>query len=196
MNSKAKRQLENELMKMGLAGLKANGDPSGELVGQIAAMVNDWKGMENKFGEWVDRHLFFRDLLNECDYADRQEMYTALAPKLKFKVKPFAHYEALISEKAGKLVSQRRARVTGEMSKPIEIGRTKVRIVRKEESNCGWIILQCHQCEKQEKFLGETPVDAAWKARNAGWRRNVTLEQEACPECARKPMVLMQEGTA
>jgi hypothetical protein len=35
-----------------------------------------------------------------------------------------------------------------------------------------------------------------YKARGAGWRRNVTLEQEYCPECAKKPLVMQMEGRA
>jgi hypothetical protein len=195
LNAKDKRSLETQLVAMGLAGLQANGDPSPELVQQMAAVVNSWKDCPNRLGEWIGKHEFLRDLLNECDRDKRSDMYEAIRPFLKFKVKAFNHYELMISEKAGNFVSKRKMRVTGEREKPIQVGDHKILITTPENGTLGWAMLRCHQCERIEKFLGKTPVDAMYKARAAGWRRNVALEQESCPECA-KPLIVQQEGKA
>ena len=196
MNQKDKRQLETQLVAMGLAGLQSNGDPTPELVVQMAAIVNAWKPSPNRLGEYIGKHEFLRDLLNECDRDKRSDMYEAIRPHLKFKVKPLSHYIDMIALKAGEFVSKRKMRVTGEREKPIQIGDQQVMITTPGNGNLGWIILQCHQCSTIAKFLGDTPVDAATKARNAGWRRNVALEHESCPECAKRPMVIQQEGNA
>jgi hypothetical protein len=100
MNQKDKRQLETQLVAMGLAGLQRNGDPSPELVQQMAGIVNSWQGSPNRLGEWIGKHEFLRDLLNECDRDKRQDMYEAIRPFLKFKVKAFNHYELMRARKA------------------------------------------------------------------------------------------------
>jgi hypothetical protein len=186
MDQKEKRQLETALVKLGLAGLDSTGEPTAELVSQIAFMVDSWHPVENRMGEWVDKHCFLRDLLNECDADKRTDMYNAIAPQLKsFKPHSLAKYESMIAEKAGKLLSQRRARVTGDAPKPIEIGGNLVHIApNAAEANCGWAIVKCHACEKVEKFLDITPVGAMTKARRAGWVRNTALQEETCPDCA------------
>lgn len=186
MNQKEKRNLETQLVKMGLAGLDSQGNETPQLIQQIAAIVNHWHPVENKWGEWVDKHLYLRDLLNECDGDKRQQMYDDLVPKLNFKAKPLADYETMITIKAGKMVSQRRMRVEGNAPPPIEINGHAVQITDAKNSDCGWAILRCHACDKVKKFLGDTPVDAITKARKDGWVRNVTLQEETCPECAAK----------
>jgi hypothetical protein len=169
MNSKQKRQLENELLVMGLARLD---DP--ELIQQLAELVSNWPG---------DKHDFLRDLLNECDADKRYEMYHAIAPKLRFKPLLLTQYEDQIAEKAGAMVSQGRMRVEGSAPKPVEINGHQLHITDQAHADCGWAVVCCHVCGKREKFLGETPVDAMTKARKTGWVRNVDLSEETCPEC-------------
>src|SRR5260370_12921179 len=101
-----KRQLETELLKMGLAGLSANGEPSPDLIQQIAAIVNNWQPSPNRHGEWIDRHMFVRDLLAECDQDERGHMYSAIAPHFTFAPYPLARYETLMTERMAKLVSK------------------------------------------------------------------------------------------
>lgn len=196
MNAKDKRDLDTQLVAMGLAGLQANGNPSPELVQQLASIVNNWQGSPTRLGEWIGKHEFLRDLLNECDRDKRQDMYEAIRPFLKFKVKAFNHYELMIAERAGNFVSKRKMRVTGEREKPIQVGDHKILITTPGNATLGWAMVRCHQCERIEKFLGETPVDAMYKARAAGWRRNVALEREFCPECSKDPMVMQMSGNA
>ncbi len=93
MDATDKRQLETQLMQMGLAGLSEDGDPSPDLIQQIAAIVNNWQGSPNRHGEWIDRHKFLRDLLAECNQSDRGEMYSAITPHLNFLPYPLARYE-------------------------------------------------------------------------------------------------------
>src|SRR3954468_5966695 len=105
MNQDAKRKLENELLKMGLAKLS-----SPELIAQLAQMINQWPG---------DKHEFLMGLINECDDKDRSEMYNAIRPHLKFKALPLDTYVCHIAERAGAMISQRRMRVEGTAPKPI-----------------------------------------------------------------------------
>jgi hypothetical protein len=185
VNAKQKRQLDNQLLAMGLARLD---DP--ELIGQLAALVSEWRG---------DRHEFLQDLLNECDADKRSEMYNAIAPKLTFKPLSLPQYECRIAEKAGRMVSQRRARVEGSAPKPIEIGGHQVQITTPDQANCGWVIVRCHKCGVEKRFLADTPVGAIIEARKAGWRKDPGVNLELCPECpetTKQPLVLMEEGNA
>lgn len=196
MDQKDKRRLETNLMRTGLAAIKEQGALSGEFVQVVADIVNGWRGSYDRLGEWIGQHEFVRDLLNECDAKDRGEMYNCVIPKLTFKPKSLIEYETMIAQKADRFASRRKIRVTGEREKPIEVGDKKITLAKPGEGTLGWCMLKCHQCNRLDKFLGQTPVDAMYKARNAGWRRNVVLEQELCPECAQKPMIMQQEGRA
>src|SRR5579864_8651579 len=170
MNAKEKRQLENQLMAMGLKDLT---DP--ELIGQLADLVSSWPG---------DKHDFLRDLLNECDAAQRYEMYNAIAPKLRFKPLSFSQYESQIALRAGEMVSQGRARVEGSAPRAIEIGGHKLAVVSKREASGAVATVRCHRCEKCEQFLADTPAGAMIEARKAGWVREKGLNKEVCPDCA------------
>jgi hypothetical protein len=183
MDQREKRNLQTNLMQMGLAGLRADGEPSTELVQQIADIVNHWQGSENRQGEWIDKHKFLRDLLNECDIDQRSEMYVAIAPKLTFKPLSLADYESMIALKAGALVSQRRARVTGSAPKAIEVGGNKYAVVPKSRATGAVATLRCWHCGKSEQFLAETPVGAMIAGRKAGWTRDKALNKETCAEC-------------
>src|SRR5574337_665823 len=172
MNAKERRQLENQLLTMGLARLD---DP--ELIQQLADLISHWPG---------DKHEFLRDLLNECDADKRYEMYHAIAPKLRFKALSLPQYEAQIAERAGALMSKRMMRAEGPAPKPIEIGGHKLRVVPRSQATGAVATLSCHNCGKTERFLDETPAGAMIAGRRAGWVRDKALNKETCPKCAEK----------
>jgi hypothetical protein len=178
-----KRQLETQLLRMGLAGLKDNGDPSPELIQQIAGMVNAWQGAPNRHGEWIDRHKFLRDLLAECDQADRGEMYSAITPHLSFAPYPLAQYETMMTERMSRLVSKGAARAEGRAPHPIEVGGKKYRRASAREATHVIATLLCPNCGKQKRFIGETPVGALIAARKAGWQR--MPDKWTCPICVK-----------
>jgi hypothetical protein len=184
MDAKEKRNLETGLMQMGLAGLQADGSPSAELVQWIADIVNHWDGYENRLGEWVDKHKFLRDLLNECVADARSEMYTAICPKLTFKPLRLEDYESMIALKAGALVSQRRARVTGDAPKPIEVGGIRYAAAPKFIATNVVATLRCHRCNVVTQFVAPTPAGAMIEGRKAGWTREAGINKETCPECS------------
>lgn len=184
MDATEKRQIETQLLKMGLAGLQANGDPTPELVGQLAETVNNWHGAPNRHGEWIDRHKFLRDLLAECDKKDRTEMYEAIKPHLKFAVKPLADYESMMTERINVLTSKGAARAEGRAVAPIEIGGKKFRAARADEATNAIATLHCQRCWKKKRFIADTPVSALIAARNAGWKR--MPEKWTCPACVKK----------
>lgn len=183
MDATEKRKLETELLKMGLAGLKANGDPSPELVQQIAAIVNHWKPCANRHGEWIDRHKFLRDLFAECDEADRSEMYAAITPYLTFQALPLSYYEMMMTERMARLVSKGAARTQGRSPHPVQIGGRKYRRASKAEATHAIATLVCPGCGKQKRFLGDTPVGALIEARKAGWQR--MPDKWHCPICVK-----------
>lgn len=176
MNQKEKRQLENELLTMGLADLT---DP--ELIQQLADLVSAFPG---------DKHDFMRDLLNECDPDRRYEMYHAIAPKLRFPALPLPQYETQIALKAGSMISQGRMRVEGAPARPIEVGGHKLAVVPQSLASGAVAIVRCYSCSEVEKFLADTPAGAMIEARKAGWVRDKGLNKETCPSCAEKNAAL------
>lgn len=192
MEATEKRQLETELLKMGLAGLSASGDPSPDLIQQIAAMVNAWPGMPNRHGEWIDRHKFLRDLLAECDQADRQEMYSAITPHLSFAVYPLAQYETMMTERMSRLVSKGAARAEGRAPRPIKLGGRKFCRAAAGEATHAIATLLCPNCGKQKRFIGDTPVGALIAARKAGWARMPDIW--TCPMCVKSMRRLHQRN--
>ena len=168
MNHKERRELENVLLVAGLAHLN---DP--ELIQQLADLVSDWHG---------DKHQFLQDLINECEADQRYEMYQAISPKLRFRPLPLHTYECRIAEQAGAAVSRRQMRVEGASPRPIQVGNHKIEITA-QPSNCGWAAVRCHQCNKIEKFISDTPVGAMIAARKAGWMRDISADSEICAEC-------------
>jgi hypothetical protein len=183
LDATEKRQLETQLLRMGLAGLKDNGEPSPELIQQIATMVNNWQGSTNRHGEWINRHKFLRDLLAECDQADRGEMYSAITPHLNFVPYSLAVYEAMMIERMGRLVSKGAARTEGRAPHPIEVGGKKYRRARVSEATHCIATLLCPGCGKQKRFIGDTPVGSLVAARKAGWER--MPDKWTCPICAK-----------
>lgn len=160
--------MENVLLVAGLARLN---DP--ELIQQLADLVSDWQG---------DKHQFLQDLINECDPGQRYDMYSAIAPKLRFKALPLTTIECRIAEQAGAMVSRKQMRVEGNAPRPIQIGDHQVEITA-QAGNCGWAAVRCHQCGKVEKFLSDTPAGAMIEARKAGWQRDAFVDGEICVEC-------------
>jgi hypothetical protein len=184
MDAKEKRQMETHLLRLGLAGLQENGDPSPEFIQQIAAIVNNWQTSPNRHGEWIDKHKFMRDLLAECDASYRNEMYSAIAPHLSFKALPLASYETMITERMEALVSKGAARVEGRAPHPIEVGGRKYGPASASEATHGMATLHCQRCWKKKRFIADTPVGALIAARNAGWAR--MPEKWTCPGCVKK----------
>lgn len=187
MNQKEKRQLETELLKMGLAGLQPDGQESPELVQQIAAIVNHWKAAPNRHGEWIDRHKFLRDLFAECDTAHRNEMYTAIVPHLNFPALPLERYVAMMTERMDRLVSKKAARLEGKAPHPIEIGGKKYAQTSESAASHAMATLHCQRCWRKARFVADTPAGAMIAARKAGWAR--MPDKETCPNCVKKLMV-------
>lgn len=73
MNATEKRQLDNELMSMGLG--KTN-DPN--LILQLAMLVQG--------------HEHFMEMIQACEPAKRTEMYEAMRPHLRFEALPLDRY--------------------------------------------------------------------------------------------------------
>lgn len=184
MDAKEKRQLETELVKMGLAGLQADGSASPELIQQIAATVNNWQSTPNRHGEWIDRHKFLRDLFAECNESDRAEMYSAIVPHLTFKALPLSYYETMMTERMSNLLSKCAARVEGRAPHPIEIGGNKYRKATTAEATHAIATLHCQRCWKKRRFVADTPVGALIKARDSGWKR--LPDKWTCPNCVKK----------
>lgn len=186
MQQKEKRQLETELLKMGLSGLQADGSPSPDLIQQLAGIVNTWQGSPNRHGEWIDRHKFLRDLLAECDQADRTEMYSAIVPHLKFTAKPLADYETMMTERMSRLISKGAARAQGRAPYPIEVGGKKYAKAPAGVATHAIATLHCQKCWRKKRFLADTPIGAMIAARKAGWKR--MPDKETCPKCVAKLM--------
>ncbi len=184
MEAKEKRQMETQLLRLGLAGLQENGNPSSDLIQQIAAIVNNWQTSPNRHGEWIDKHKFLRDLLAECDASYRNDMYSAIAPYLNFKALPLASYETMISERMENLISKGAARAEGRAPHPIEVGGRKYAEASPGEATHAMATICCQRCWKKKRFIGETPVGALIAAREAGWRR--MPDKWTCPNCVTK----------
>lgn len=184
MDAKEKRQVETQLLRMGLAGLQANGDPSPELVGQLAGIVNNWQSTPNRHGEWIDKHKFLRDLLAECDKKDRADMYEAIRPHLTFKVLPLSSYETMMTERMSGLISKGAARAEGKAPAPIEIGGKKYADASASQATNAIATLHCQKCWRKKRFVADTPVGALIAARNAGWKR--MPDKWTCPPCVKR----------
>lgn len=171
MDADQKRQLENQLMTMGLAGLK-----DGELIQVLADLVSNYSNSDE------ERHRFFEDLIGQCDADKRYEMYHAMAPKLKFTALDLSDYESRINMRAAGLVSRGKMRVEGQRPMPILIGGEKFEVVAESESDKALATLKCG-CGKLEHFLSDTPVGAMILARKKGWVRDKGTNKEVCWEC-------------
>ena len=172
MDDKEKRQLENQLLTLGLAGVSYS-----EFIQQLARLISDFKG---------DRHRFMEDLINECPPEKRYERYHALLPYLLFEVLPLDDYDARIANRASEMVSHGWMRVEGRRPHPIELGGTKYSEVPSELATHAIATLKCQrkQCKRAMRFLSDTPAGAMIEARKAGWSR--IAGRETCPKCVAK----------
>lgn len=161
MNARDRRQLENQLLSMGLPDLS---DPA--LIQVIADLVNAYPIPS-------ERPQFFCDLLNECEGSKRPEMYNALRPLLHFKVPTLAEVETAITYKAERMVGRSGSAKAPEADAPA--GTT--------------LKLTCHACRKESDFGGLTVADAMAAARKAGWGRGPVPGEEFCAECRFKAFV-------
>lgn len=155
MNQKDRRQLENQLLSMGLPALG-----SAELVQVMADMVNAYPIPS-------ERPQFFCDLLNECEGSKRPEMYNALKPLLHFKVPTLAEVETAITYKAERMVNRKTSASADKAAVPDGIT----------------VKLNCHGCQKEAEFSGLTIADGMAEARKAGWGRGPVPGEEYCAEC-------------
>jgi hypothetical protein len=171
MNQKEKRQLESALIVSGLSNLA---EP--ELLDVFAGMIDQFPG---------DKHWMLQGLINECEPAQRYEMYHALTPRIRsFKPMPLETYESKIALEAGELISQGRMRVEGARPRAIEIGGHRLAVVPQSQSSGAVAIVRCHRCPKTDRFLADTPAAAMTEARKAGWTREKGVNKECCPECS------------
>lgn len=154
MNQDEKRQLESELIVMGLPGLD---DPA--LVQCLADAVNGYPHPS-------ERADFFCEMLNECEGARRREMYEAMRPRLSFDVPTLDACEARIAARAERMIRPRGMPVANEdMLREI------------------FIEITCGGCKKVEEFVGQTVADAMGNARRDGWGRGPEPGKEFCVEC-------------
>lgn len=169
MKADDKRQLENQLMVMGLRKLSDR-----ELIPQMAQILNAHPG-------YTDPHAFYMGLLGECEPKQRHDMYYALLPHLKFKPWPLDKYVAMIAEPTANVESHEHPIEIGK--KIIKVGDTEFELVPQEESEWCFLTLTCKKCTRQEEFGGFTMVAAMQVARNAGWVRDIAEQKEICPKC-------------
>ena len=186
MNADERRNLETEVMKAGLAGLAELPGGVNDFIQIIAKIVNNWQTSPNRQGEWIDQHKFLRDLLGECDSADRGAMYSAIVPHLTFKALPLASYEAMMTERMSRLVSKGAARQEGQAPAPVQVGDEKYVEAPAAVATHAIAKVRC-QCGKKKVFLADTPVGAMIAARKAGWQR--IAGRETCPHCSKKLLV-------
>ncbi|MFC5861084.1 hypothetical protein ACFPT7_02130 [Acidicapsa dinghuensis] len=156
MNQEEKRQLENELMVMGLPGLD---DPA--LVQAMADLVNGYPYP-------AERADFFCEMLNECEGPRRREMYEAMRPRLSFPVPSLDACEARIAARAERMIRPRGMPGKRPADAPIE----EVIAVH-----------TCGRCGKGEEHAGQTIADAMGNAKKAGWGRGTEAGTLWCAEC-------------
>jgi hypothetical protein len=158
LNDDDRRQLETQLMVMGLSRLE---DP--ELIQQFATIINTYGG-----------HDFYEGLLGECEESKRREMYDALKPYLKFEPLPLDTYIGHIVERANAIASR---------ESPIQVGEQTYQQVQKEYADGVVVTFTCCKCTRQARFFSESPAGGAIQARNAGWVKDLVRNKEICPKC-------------
>lgn len=173
MESESKRQLENQLMVMGLRQLQ---DP--ELIAQMAHILNAHPG-------YTDPHAFYMGLLGECDPQQRHDMYEAVRPHLKFQPWPLDKYEAMIAEPTANANSREHPVEIGEgkPKEPVYINGQAFEQVNAADAEWCFLTLKCCKCTFEQEFGGFTIVAAMQVARNEGWVRDIVKQKEICPKC-------------
>lgn len=154
MNQDERRQLENQLIVMGLKRLN---DPM--LVPQMAKLILD--------------HEFFLGMLNECDQDKRYEMYHALKPHLRFEPLPLESYLIQLRERADAIASRHA---------PIVVGEQHFQQVAAQDATGVLVDLKC-SCGRTASYYGQSPFDAVILARQEGWVHDKALGKEVCPKC-------------
>lgn len=173
MNQDEARQLENQLIVMGLNRLD---DPA--LIPALAKIINAHPG-------YLDPHDFYIGMLNECDQEKRGEMYEALRPHLKFSPWPLEQYISRLREHAANVESVDAPVQIGEKKKapPVIFGGHKFEECDINSAESVILELTCYKCTFHEEFMGLTPVQAVMAARQVGWARDLVKQAEICPKC-------------
>jgi hypothetical protein len=178
MNQEQRRQLETELVAMGLNGIN-----DGDVIPVFAHLVESFP---------YDKHWFYRGMLNECEPHRRREMYDSLKPHFNnFRPKPFEAYMAEISEEAMRMISHGVMRVEGARPDAIVVGNEYFVSADDKVQTHVVVKLTCAKCQRRKLFVGDTLVGAMQAARKKGWVRN--QEREICPKC---PAVRVRIGNA
>jgi hypothetical protein len=155
MKDTQRRLLENQLIVMGLRKLT---DP--ELIPQMAELIKD--------------HEFYLGMLNEVSGQQRQEMYEALRPHLKFRPWPLETYVAKMKERAAAIESR---------EQPIAVGDKQYQEVPHTHADGVVVDVKCALCPRTNSYFGKTPLTAVILARQDGWVRDKLLNKEVCPKC-------------
>lgn len=154
MNQNDKRQVENQLISMGLPALA---DP--DLFQVMADVVNGYPIPS-------ERVEFFCELLNQCEGRNRTDCYNALRPLLHFEAPTLAECETRIVAKAERMVGRR----LGAVARP---GEPTEKILH----------LECFGCQKVAAFVELSLAGCMADAHKAGWGRGPVRFKEYCPEC-------------
>jgi hypothetical protein len=160
--------------------LKRRGLPAdfGLAIGMLGATIRD--------------HAHFQTLLTGISGEERQQLYDAVRPSLKFKAKPLDQYVSAAASRAereqwptqdkeGKLHAFKPARDADTAKRDVE---DAIAAGIAERT----LTVQCADCERTQAFFQvglETHVDVVLKARRAGWVYDYKAFEpvEICPEC-------------
>lgn len=137
-------------------------------------------------------HKHFENLLTSVSAADRQDMYDAIKPHLRFRAKPLDVYIAGVGQRAereqwptvapdGSLKAFKPALDVASIKKDVE-NMIAAQMAKRT------LTLFCTKCTAQESFhaIGEeTRVAVVMRARKAGWIYDYTVDpgREICPKC-------------
>lgn len=152
------------------------------------ATLDDPAHMVQQMGFCVRDHEHFRQMLTACDGIERQNMYNALKPNLRFEAKPLDVY---LSE-AGDLAERKQLPIQqpdGTLkpyNKPeIESDEYLIEQVLYRKLMEFHLRLKCRKCTVIGEFHAGRKIDAIQDARNAGWAyEEINGEgKEICPDC-------------
>jgi hypothetical protein len=166
INSTERRNLENQLMVMGLGGLD-----SPELPSQMAMLIS-LQGDKYPDG----KHAFYAGMLGECDAQTRREMYEAIRPHLMFEPWPLDKYIEYVKRKSSEKESK---------ASPISIGEQQYQEATQEQAVGVVAEFTCRKCTFTKRYLGTTLVDAVIMGRKDGWVKDLVMNKEMCPKCSK-----------
>lgn len=149
------------------------------------ATLDNPRDLFNQLASAIDTHEEFKAILFKVEPEQRANCYKSLAPRLRFAAKPLDVYEAEAKHDAerqrlphlderGNLIVGAPART----ARPAAPNRKQPMTWNPKHMR---LTLTCAKCTKQEEFFGDSPVDAATKARKALWIHEDT--KEICPKC-------------